>query len=232
MFRLIELCNSFHSASFTACNRQHVIRTADIYLAWLWPLTFSSCQWRPSSKMGHVGCQHPSLRWHSVRLYTGFTVFSIQRLCASTSSYCVTRQTGLTNCWLQPLGKDKNAPLGGDDSVACCPFILCICISLLLWTVGDLSLHVCLLGGSAEVAVCEARSFTKLPCLQCNQVTLIGEGSVEDDFRKEHRVVDRQQRGSDPVSALVPCSNPAWYVLRSEQVLFTTAIRWLRSETC
>lgn len=110
--RLIELLNSFNSASFTACNRQHVILTPDIYLAWLWPLTFSSCQWRPSSKMGHVGCQHSLLRWHRVRPYTGFTVFSIQRVSASASSYCVTRQTVLTKCWLQPLGKDKKAPWG------------------------------------------------------------------------------------------------------------------------
>lgn len=109
---MTELLTSFNSASFTACNRKHVILTADIYLAWLWPLTFSSCQWCPSSKMGHVGCQHSLLRWHSVRPYAGFTVFSIQRVSTSTSSYCVTRQTGLTNCWLKPLGKDRKVPLG------------------------------------------------------------------------------------------------------------------------
>lgn len=50
----------------------------------------------------------------SVRLYAGFTEFNIQRASAGASSYCVTKQTGLSKCSSQPLGKDEKLPRGRD----------------------------------------------------------------------------------------------------------------------
>lgn len=50
----------------------------------------------------------------SVRLYAGFTVFSIQRASARASGYRVTTQTGPSARSMRPLGEDETLPQGRD----------------------------------------------------------------------------------------------------------------------